>query len=249
MSVINIGKYPATRCPELHRDVRADGASTYQDALARAMALAPLVRSERAAYERIPPVMELRTPSRARRRAVAGAIVAAGAGWALLATGPVPLAIALGAAFGLGAGAAGDRLGASLCTWRESAAWAAHIKHVPRVLTSAIEATVLCFAAGFVAHSILAGAGLALLAGIATRLGYAARLGVAAAEAHAVAGSAARRNVAVAEDTVSRAIAALRAAHAADLARLSAELRDDAPRAADDTKSHATTGSDIAAAR
>jgi len=80
-----------------------------------------------------------------------------------------------------------------------------------------------CLRAWLVTTSVLAGLGLAFLAAAAVAIGYATRIGDAESEARAAVRAEACRRLDDIQQVVDRAVAALRAAHSADLARIAVE--------------------------
>ncbi|MCZ7659376.1 MAG: hypothetical protein M5U07_16640 [Xanthobacteraceae bacterium] len=198
--------------------------ATYEDARANALALAPQVRAGRATCEAFPgsearPML----PRSARLLARIGAAGAGAAGAMLLAPGASG-ALLLGAALGLALAATADRLGAALRGLAARREWPARAALAAACLVHATEAGALTIAGALLAQSTLAAGGLALItAGVATA-GYATRVGDDELEMRAAMRKGARERLAAAEGAMRRAVDALQAAHAADLARIAAEL-------------------------
>jgi hypothetical protein len=205
------------------RKPRTEIVGAYEAARRKALALAPVVRAERATVDLIPAVEDRpRLPPAARALTrMAILLVCAGAAWRVA---PEPLALICGLALGVAMAAAGDALGAALRGFGARDEWRGRLCLACTVLSHAAQAGMLAVAAGILARSLLAAGGLALLGLIAVTVGHATRVGDAEFEARANVRRAARRQLAAAEHAVRRTVAALRAAHAADLARIATEL-------------------------
>jgi len=87
----------------------------------------------------------------------------------------------------------------------------------------ATEAALAIVSAWLVTTSALAGIGLAFLMIASVAIGHMTRVGDAQSEARATARAEACRRLDDIQQAADRAVAALRAAHAADLARIAAE--------------------------
>lgn len=130
-----------------------------------------------------------------------------------------PLRVALAAVFGLAAAASGNRLGSALRALRapskrQRAALACALA------TSMAETGLVVISASLLSGSLLAGAGLAIVTIVAATISHATRIRDAEMEARAAVRAQARIRLDAAEHAAGRAVDAVRAAHAADLARL-----------------------------
>jgi hypothetical protein len=196
--------------------------ASYDAAFARAVTLAPTFRADREAFEAIAPCKETPSLPAAARHVAHLVIVLAAAAASLLVGSPTFGPVLLGAGFGVAAAFSGDRVGAAVRTATRK------ILSDPAALLAPIiavaELAAISAAAALASGSAWSGLGLALLGAAAAVLGHATRVGDAEAEARESARRAARRRLEQSEQAIRDAVEALRAAHAADLARIASEM-------------------------
>lgn len=198
---------------------------TYDDALTRALTLAPRFRGERTICDSLPPVPDRPfLPASARLVVRAVAVLATILAAILFSSWDSIAAVMLAAAFGLAAAASGDRLGAASRGVVVRTGWAARAAPAVTVAVEVILVVVLTISALLISGGAAAGVLFAALAMIAAVAGFASRVGDAEIEACVAARETARGRRETTEHAVHRAIDALRTAHAADLARIAAEM-------------------------
>jgi hypothetical protein len=205
--------------------VETETVDSYDDALARAMTLAPMFRSERTICESFAPV-ESHPLLPASARVFARAVVVATATTLALLLLPSlsAFAVVLAAAFGLAAAATGDRVGATLRGILVRTGWPERAKLAATAAVDVTVVAILTISVALFTGTDLAGLAFTALVVIATAVGFASRIGDAEIEARAAAREAARNRRETTEHAVRGAINALRMAHAANLTQIAAEM-------------------------
>ena len=216
MSLVEVVKPEAS--PRL--DSRATAAlDSYEGTFAHALALAPTIRSERAALAAIPPVERRPALPDIVGYTVTFLTVAATAGGARVLAPSSPLHMGLAAGFGLAAAASGGRLGRAIRAWQRPAKRRRAVLALA-VVARGVEIAVVIVAAALLAASLLAGFGLVLAATAAAIIAHRSRMHDVEMEARAAVREQARIRLEAAEQAAGQALDAVRAAHAADLTRL-----------------------------